>query len=289
MLFVEWGTAALKTLPGITVVLLYSGLLWYTVNKITPFNDHDEIFNKRNYAYLVQRLSLVAAQIIAMLAVLPDFDVEAPWWSALWLALEGLYVFVAILVARFVVDWAILPKVNNTELIRSGNMAISVVEAGFYVGLGFILKGSLTGVASSSWLSFTSTVVFFAAGLAFVVGVFWIHELVTRYDLRGRLREGNLTAAIEAGSFVLGASIVVSVGVAGDFISWPISFRAFFVTALIGVIMLYIVRWLIDLVIVRGHTIKSIQETDNVPAATLVGTLMVLVALPVAQVLAYVI
>lgn len=256
------------------------------MNRITAFNDNDEIFEKKNYAYLIQRVAIVAAQIIAMLAVLPDFDVDEPLWSTFWLLVEGLWVFVAIFIARLMVDFVILRKTNNTELIRQGNLAMAVVEAGFYIGIGFMIKGSLTGGASSNWLSFASTVVFYLAGIAFVIGVFWLHELLTKYDMRGRLREGNLTTAFEVAGIILGCSIVVSVGVAGDFVDWGYSFRAFFATALIGVVMLYVMRWVIDLVIIRGHTIRSIQESNNVAAAALLSSLMVMAAMPVATVVA---
>lgn len=285
-MFADWAHSALLTIPGFVVVLFFVWLQWVIMNRITAFDDNAEIFDKKNYAYLIQRVAIVAAQVIAMLAVLPDFDVDEPLWSSLWLFLEGLWVFVAILIARFVVDFTILRKVNNTELIRQGNLAMAVVEAGFYLGIGFIIKGSLTGGASSNWLSFTSTVVFYLAGVAFVIAVYWLHELLTKYDMRGRLREGNLTTAFEVAGIILGCSVVVSVGVAGDFVDWGYSFRAFFATAVIGVVMLYVMRWVIDLVIIRGHTVRSIQESNNVAAAALLSSLMIMAAMPVASVVA---
>ena len=76
----------------------FVGLLWHVLNRLTPFNDEHELFDKHNYAYLLQRLGLCAAQVIAMLAVVPDFDTAHPWWSSVWLLVEGLYVMVAIAV-----------------------------------------------------------------------------------------------------------------------------------------------------------------------------------------------
>ena len=289
ILLKELGSNALLALPGLAIVLGYTVLLWWTINRITKFNDEKELFDKKNYAFLLQRTAIVAAQIIAMLAVLPDYDVEAPLASSAWLALEGLWVFVAILAARFIVDWAILPKTNNTELIRDGNMAMATVEASFYIGVGFLLKGSLTGTASSNWLSLASTVVFYIAGVLFVIGVFYLHELITKYDMRGRLREGNMTTALDAASILLGVSVVTSVGVAGDFTGWWIGFRAFFVTALISVIMLYVLRWVVDLVIIKGHTVRTIQDTNNVPAAALLAASLVMLALLISNVMTYVI
>ena len=80
-----------------------------------------------------------------------------------------------------------------------------------------------------------------------------------------------------------------SVGVAGDFTGWWIGFRAFFVTALISVIMLYVLRWVVDLVIIKGHTVRTIQDTNNVPAAALLAASLVMLALLISNVMTYVI
>lgn len=281
-LLAELGEGALRTLPGFAVVIGFVGLLWHVLNRLTPFNDEHELFDKHNYAYLLQRLGLCAAQVIAMLAVVPDFDTAHPWWSSVWLLVEGLYVMVAILTAKYVVDWALMPNIKNVTLLLEGNVAIGIVEAAFYVGLGFILKGSLTGTADSNWLSFASSVVFYLLGLAFVIGVFWLHELVTPYHLRDHLKQGNVTAALEVGGLLIASSVVVSVGVAGDFTGWRIGFAAFFATAIVSVALLYVLRWMIDKVILRSRTIKQIQENNETVAAGLLGGLIALTGFLVA-------
>lgn len=275
--------AAFRTLPGFMVVVMFVGVLWHLLDKLTPFDDSDELFVKQNYAYLIQRLGLCAALVVAMLAVVPDFDTAHPWWSSFWLAAEGTYVLAMILLSKAVVDVVIFPKIKNVTLLLEGNMAIGTVEACFYIGLGFILKGSLTGTASSNWLSFASSVVFFALGLAFVVGVFWFHELVTPYNLRDRLKDGNMTAALELGGLLVAISAVVAVGVAGDFTGWWEGVKAFTATATVSVVLLYLLRWAIDKAILTRTTIKEIQDKNQTAAAGLLGGFMVLMGFVVAS------
>lgn len=272
-----------RLLIAVPIVLGYMWLLWWVIDRITRFDDHNELFEKGNGAYALQRVGLLAAQLIGMMAVLPDSDPEHPWWSAFWLLLEGGWVFVAILLTRFVVDWVLLPKIPNTDLLVQGNTAIGIVECGFYVGLGWLLNGSLTGTASSNWLAFASTVVFYMLGLALVMAVYWLYELVTPFDMRRRLQSGDNAAAFELAGLLMGTSIVTRVGVAGDFTDWASGIKGFFIVALISIVMLLIIRWVVGRLVVRA-SVRSVQEGGHTVAAAIHTTLMIASAIVVAAV-----
>lgn len=249
--------------------------LWQTLNIITPFDDNNELGSKNNVSYGVQRVALVAAQVIAMRATFGDYDKSDRLSSVGWMMAEGLWVFIAILVSRYAVDWIVLPKINNTELLRQNNGAIAAVEAGSYLGLGFMLAGSLTGGADSNALSIASTVVFYLLGLAFVLGVFWLHELVTPYNLREKLQQGSLVAGIETGSLIFATSVVVSIGVAGDFTGWAVGFEAFLLTAVMSVVLLYPTR-LVLTKLGPGHSVREVQDSMLIASAAVTGGMMVL-------------
>jgi uncharacterized membrane protein YjfL (UPF0719 family) len=276
-----------KAASTFVVVFGYVGLLWLGMNRITPFDDHRELFEKNNVAYLLQRAGLCSAQVIAMLAVVPDFDLDHPWWSLLWLALEGLWVFVALLATVFLIDRAFMPKVRNRQMLLEGNRAIGIVEAASYIGIGFLLNGSLTGSADSVLLSILSTVVFFILGLGFVVLVFWIHEWITPYNLRNRLTSGDTAAALELAGVLLAASIVTRVGVTGDFTTWGEGIMWFLVTAVISIILLYAGRWVTNRLVLKQHSVREVQKegTSLTAAAALQGVIPVLVAFVVASIM----
>ena len=266
------------------IILGYVALFNWALNRWTKFDDWRELFHKNNFAILLQRLGLLAAQPIAMMAVVPDFDTANPLWSSIWLLLEGLWVFVALSLAYVFVDWVLFPKIKNTTMLLQGNLAIGIVEAGFFVGIGILLNGSLTGTARSSWESFGSTVVFYVLGLAFVLLVYRLHTWVTlgRYNLHDRLKQGSTPAAIELAGVLVSASIVTRVGVAGDLVNWPAAFGWFAVTAIVSIVLLYVVRWLSDRLILRGHSVKEVQRADSSPAAIFQAAINILAALVVA-------
>ena len=271
-------------LIALGIITFWIALLWKTLNLITKFDDNKELGSKNNVAYALQRIGLVSAQVLAMLAAMSDFDSSHRLASATWMMIEGAWIMAALLLSRAIVDWIVLPKINNTSLLLEGNIAIGIVEAGAYIGLGYLLAGSLTGSASSNWLSFTSSVVFYALGVALVAGVFWLHELVTPYSLRDRLKEGSVTAGLETGGLLLATSVVTSVGVAGDFIGWWIGIRAFLATSAISIVLLY-PGWIILNRFGPGQRERDTQKQEgNVAAAAVSTSFLVLAGFLVASV-----
>jgi uncharacterized membrane protein YjfL (UPF0719 family) len=185
---------------------------------------------------------------------------------------------------RYLVDFVVLLRVKNTDELVRGNLALGVVEAGFYIGFGFILNGSLTGASATLGEGIASTVVFGSLGLAVMVAVFWLHEAVTPWSIRDGLRAGGLTAAFEAAAVLLSVGIVVREGVAGDFTGWGVGFEAFLVTAVVAVLTLYLFRWLANRLLLRGTTLGAIQRDDRVVASAFSAVVMVVVAVLVAAV-----
>jgi uncharacterized membrane protein YjfL (UPF0719 family) len=288
MEFLAFFDALWRLLPSALVVLFYVAALWWTFDKWTKFDDREEIVGKKNVAYLLQRLGLAAAQIIAMYPVISDFDPENFLGSIGWLAAEGLWVFVALVVARWFVDWLILPKINNQELLLQRNLAVGITEFGAYIGIGFLLAGSLTGGATSNGLAFASTVVFYLLGLLFVTAVFWLYEWVTPYDLRTLLKEGSVSAGIELAGVFVASALAVRVGVAGDFESWPSAFAWFFVTAAVAIALLGLVWFAVLGVSIKIWKIpkSQLREAPDLTISIFRVGVMILVGVLMSRVLA---
>jgi uncharacterized membrane protein YjfL (UPF0719 family) len=274
----NWPPAAASLL----LALVAGGLLWFLQNKLTHFDDHRVLFADGNVAYLMQRTALVIAFGVAALPTIIRTEADHPWYGLVGQAMELVWVLLALLLVRYLVDAVVLLRVDNTDELMRGNVALGVVEAGFYLGFGFVLNGSLTGASATLAQGIASTVVFGLLGLAVVVAVFWLHELVTPWHIRNDLRDGKLTAAYEAAGALLSAGIVVREGVAGDFTGWGDGFVAFFATALFAVATLYLFRWLANRLILRGLPIRVIQERDLAGASAFSAAIMVVVAISVA-------
>lgn len=269
---------------SLLLALVAGGLLWLVHNALTRFDDREVLFRDGNVAYLVQRSALVIAFGIATLPTISRTAEDHRWYGLLGQGMELVWVVVALLAVRYVVDAVVLVRVNNTDELLRGNVALGVVEAGFYLGFGFILNGSLTGASPTLGQGIASTVVFGLLGLAVVIGVFWLHELVTPWHLRNDIRDAKLTAAYEAAGVLAAAGIVVREGVAGDFTGWGGGLVAFVATTLVSVATLYLFRWLANRLILRGLPIRVIQERNLAGASAFSAVIMVMVAISVAAV-----
>ncbi|GGK38698.1 hypothetical protein GCM10010124_34380 [Pilimelia terevasa] len=266
------------------VVAVSVGGGWHLLNLLTRVDDNDELFVRGNGAYLAQRLGISVAQVVGLLPAIGHYDPTRWRTSAWWLVAECAFVLAAVLLARPVVDWLVLPAVRNATLLREGSLAVGITEAGFYLATGFVVNGALSGGADSLALALASTAGFFVLGLALVAGVFWLHEWVTPYHLRDRIAQGSVPAAVEVAGVLTALGIVVREGVAGDFDTWGASLARFAATVVLAVAVLYAFRWLIDRLVLRGHTVRATQNADHLVAACLLAGLLVGAAFAVAEV-----
>jgi uncharacterized membrane protein YjfL (UPF0719 family) len=268
---------------AIALVVGYIALLWRLVDRLTSCDDAEELWTKGNWAYFLQRIALAGAQGLAMVSSVAPSSGH-PWQDLGWLALEGLWVLVLLLAVRWLVDLVVLRDVDNLQALLAGNLAVGAVEAGFYLGVGAILGGTLSGDAPSAGVGFASTAVFTVLGLGTLVGVYFLHELLTPYDVREAIRRGSFAAGLEVGGALLAISIVVTMAVSGDFTGWGPDLLTFLLAVVVAIVALYGFRWLIDRVVLTSRTTRSIQAGEEAVASATLAGLFVIAALPVAAV-----
>lgn len=258
----------------IIVSMFWIFAMWAVLNWTTKFDDSKEI-GAGNTAYSIQRLSLATAQMIAMLSVIGNYNPDRRLASVGWLLLDGLWILVALILTRLVVDWVVLPKVNNTEALLNHNHAVAAVEAGAYLGFGFIAGAALTGTAGSNWRNFISAVVFYILGVAVTCVIFRIHDSLTKHQLDRELEAGNLLVGIKVGSLVFALANVISLGVAGDLATWGNGFAAFGLTTLFSVVILY-ASWFLLHAFGPGQRNRSDRRSNLAPTVVSAGLLVAL-------------
>lgn len=272
----DYGVAAVKI--GVFGLLL--ALLWWLVNRATRFDDHEELFVKRNGSYMIQRCGLLFGQGLAMWPLMGATDDLTAGLS--WLIGGGLWVILLLGLLWPVLD-RLVGKGRTTDPQDPIERSTSIVRAGFFVASGLVIGAGLSGTAPSLGLGIISTVVFTVLGLAVLCLAYLVNGRMPQFDrLSGHVAQGNVAAGIIASGFTVALGLVLNKAIAGDFIGWGGSLIGFAVTAVAAVIGFYLVSWLLDRFIITSATLREVVRQDQRLAAAVTATMLVTVAVAVA-------
>ncbi|MGH3727273.1 MAG: DUF350 domain-containing protein [Micromonosporaceae bacterium] len=272
----EYGIAALK----VVIFGAMLALLWSLVNRATRFDDHEELFVKRNSSYMVQRCGLLLGQGLAMWPLLGSSG--RLWFDLAWLVGGGLW---AILLLSAL--WPVLNKLVGSGVMTDPSdvteRSTSIVRAAFFVASGLVIGAGVSGEAPSITIGIISTVVFTLLGLAVLYGSYLINGMLPQFDRLGRhVAQGNVAAAIIAAGFTVALGLVLNKAIAGDFANWGLSLLGFGVTAVVALVGFYAASWLLDRFIITSATLAQVVKEDQRLAATVTATMLVTIAVGVA-------
>lgn len=269
------GFALLATLT----VGVAGAVAWIIIDKLTKHDDLRTILIDRNWAYLAQRIGIQAGLTIAMLPTIASLGHEHPGWSWLWMATEVSWCIVAMLIARPIVDQLVLSKINNLDELLKGNLAVGIAEAGFYIGIGFVINGSLTGDAPSFWTLVASTAGFYVLGIA-LLGL--AYKLYKRLSITGEvskeLTETSVATGIDVGAAMTAFGILIGAAVAGDFDKWWPSIGRTLATLIVGTVILLVVKFAIEHLLLKAKILDQAKRHQNIVASFLTAAVIVIAA-----------
>lgn len=267
-----YGFAAMK----IAIFGALLALFWWLVNRATHFDDHEELFVKRNPSYAIQRCGLLLGQGVAMWPLLGTTD--RVYFDLAWLVGGGLW---AMLLLGLL--WPVLNRLvahgDMTDPADVTERSASIARAGFFVGAGFVINAGLSGEAPTLLQGILSTVVFTLLGLVVLYLAYLVNGRIGMFDrLNHHVAEGHVAAGIIAGGFTVALGLVLHTAIAGDFTGWALSLTGFAVTAVVAVIGFYLVSWLMDTLIITSATLKQVVAEDQRLAAAVTAAMLVTVA-----------
>lgn len=181
-------------------------------------------------------------------------------------ALAGAALLGLLALAFALLDWLVLPGVDNTKAILDGNISVGLVEAGGGLATGLILKAAFSGQGS-----ILSGVVFFALGQIALALFFKLLERLSPYDDQSEIESGNMALGLHLGSMLVCLGIILASAVTGDFTAWGRDLTAFALAAVRGVVLLLAVCWLADRYFLAGRSMTEEIVRDRNAAAVIAG------------------
>jgi uncharacterized membrane protein YjfL (UPF0719 family) len=289
----DYAVGGLKVL----LFLAFLALAWGMWNKLTSFDDHEELFVRNNYLFAIVRSGVVIGQAIAMSPLLSYRS--NPWWeSVLWQLGFSLWVLVLFALLYPVLERLVKRAKGRVDNVLEASLAIALVQAAFYVAFGLVIGAALSGSAPSILTGLLATVFFTAAGLGALQVTYWgLGGLpVFRWKLEGgpgekpqhgrttlndAVRNGNVAAAFLSAGMVLGLGLALRSAIAGDFTSWATSIIGFVVVYLAAVASLCVSVLLLDKFVITNATIQDVVCENHVVSAAIMSMLMVSASLGV--------
>ena len=183
------------------------------------------------------------------------------------LVIYGILSIILLNISWFLCDKLILYKFRvSEELIRDHNQGTGVVSAGISVASGFIIYGAVSGEGGSIW----TVLVFWALGQVLLILAGLVYELITPYNIHEEIEKDNVAAGVSFAGALVSVGIIIGLAGEGDFTAWSIDLPVYIGFAVLGLILLPIIRLLTDKVLLPTVKLSdeiSAQEKPNVGAA----------------------
>ena len=183
------------------------------------------------------------------------------------LVIYGILSIILLNISWFLGDKLILFKFRvSEELIRDHNQGTGVVSAGISVASGFIIYGAVSGEGGSIW----TVLVFWALGQVLLILAGLVYERITPYNIHEEIEKDNVAAGVSFAGALVSIGVIIGLAAEGDFTAWSIDLPVYIGFAVLGLILLPIIRLLTDKVLLPTVKLSdeiAAQKKPNVGAA----------------------
>ena len=244
-------------------------------------DDDYEIEEKSNVAVGLQRAGLYLGIALGMTGALVGGSLGLMKDMAT-LAWEGAVIVVLLFIARELCDRIILKGIDNDAEAARGNAGVGFAELGVYVSSGLVLAGAFAGEGGG----LLSALVFFVLGQLVLVILYYIYEMATPFSIRDEIRSGNAAAGLNAAGMMIALGVILKSSIAGPSMGWVQDLSAFGTSAVAGLLMLFIFRFVIDWLLLPNTDYETeIKRDQNLAAIALTEGVLLSIAIIIAAVL----
>ena len=266
---------------GLAIIVL--GIARLVQGVLTPYSVREQLVARSNLALAIAVTGYYLGTIIIFIgAVYQPLGVSSDGslgfttqfgWDVLEVFLTSLVGILILNVARFVADKLILYQFSTVdEIINDQNTGTGAVEFGVYIAVSLIIAGSITGEGGGPLTSFA----FLGLGMLALILFTLFYEFTTSYYIHQEIERDNTAVGVALAANIIAIGIVTFKAVFGNFVGWTEALIGFAVFAVIGFIVLLVVRLLFDYVLhPKANVSHELAEEQNLGFAFLEGSVVI--------------
>jgi uncharacterized membrane protein YjfL (UPF0719 family) len=259
-------------------LLVYCNKQWCDYwSKRRGLNVDYAIEEDSNFAVALQRAGLYLGLAIGMYGVISG---PSAGFTKDVLAILGYGSLVSVffLGARVFNDYVILGFVRNEEQLKRGNRAVGFVECGGYIATGIIAMSSMIGQGGNA----LTAISFFIIGQILLLAVSYLYGLMTRWNLRTEIENGNAAAGLLLGGIMVAVAIAIHGAIASDFVSWGDNLTLLAIEGSLAVAFMLLLSKVVDWLFLPGTDIETeVVRDKNIAAITVVVATKIVGALAI--------
>ena len=273
--------------------LIILALAKFARDAVTRHNINEEVVDKANLAVALRLSGYFLAVILILLGVLYQplaigFAEEGFGFNralgeeVLRVFLYSLAGIVALNLVRVLFDRLILYKFQlEKEVVEDRNAGAGASEFGMYVATGLLISGAVAGeTAGSEGEAALVALAFFGMGLILLIAFALFYEFTTSFNIHDEIERDNPAVGVALGGNLVAIGLVTLKAVFGDFAGWGDSIASFLVFGVLGFVLLYVMRLLIDLVILPTVRVsQALSEGRNLGVALVESAVVISAAM----------
>ncbi len=258
--------SAFVYLGGVVIIFALGKFIF---DKINPrFNLREELVEKDNFA-----VALAVTGYYMGLVFVIGGTLEGPS-NGIWVDLFDLFFFgiiaiVLLNISAWLNDKIILRKFDNTkEMVTDRNAGTGIVVAGHHIANGLILHGAISGEGGD----LLTALGFWLLGQVTLIIASLVYDRITPYDLHAQIEKDNVAVGIAFSGVLIALGNIINLALLGDFYGWEYNLFRFASYAVLGIVLLPIVRFITDKVLLPGRRLTDElvnQDKPNLGAGTL--------------------
>ena len=229
-----------------------------------------ELLEKNNFA-----MALTVAGYYLGLAIVLGGVVSGPGSGVLTedvidLVVFGLVAIVLLNLSGWINDTIIFSKFDNQkEIVEDRNTGMGAIEGGNHIAVGLITAGALSGEGG-----LLSGAVFWVLGQAGLIVAGLLYNRMTSFDLHEQIEKDNAAVGVAFAGVLIGFGNIIRLAGEGDFVSWSQNLSEFGYYAIVGLVLLPLVRIFADKVLLPGARLTDalVQDVPNVGAGAIEAT-----------------